>query len=326
MESSGNEKGVEATLEEYITYNAEYQVVICKKCKHCIKPPPGDKRHLKCFHQEWSLSVRKKILHHIAQLRLATPSEVVRPSPERLPISGLEIFDGWSCEECQYCCVSDINMQQHGKDMHKWVTAKGKRWRTAKVQTFFVGPSRSYFEVAKESDPTPEIQEHHSCAMQALLDDAERVDLEEAKQAAKMLDSQLAVDNTPWMRKTRWHRKFKEKNILAIAGYALKPGVEEGCLKMVWESGLRVFRRCKASISDWRDHEEDGDLTLCWLGSSQQNKMDPQPFSTYYESSTHDKYVAYWCRFLCYCLRLLHSDADHGFRFPDKEQQDLRNT
>lgn len=65
-----------------------------------------------------------------------------------------------------------------------------------------------------------------------------------------MLDGQLAVDNTPWMRKTRWHRKFAGKNILAIAANPLKPTAEEGCPKMVWESGVHVFRWCTASVPD----------------------------------------------------------------------------
>lgn len=324
MESSVNGKGVEVALEEYVDYNAQYRVVICKKCKHCIKPPPGDKRHLKCFHQEWSLSLRKKILQYIAQFHLATPSEVVLPRPKCPPILGLEVSNGWCCEECRYCCISDVNMQQHSKEMHKWIAAKGKRWKPARVQTFFVGPSRRYFEVMEASHPAPRVSECEFSAVRAILEEGERLDLEEAKQVAKMLDNQLAVDNTPWMRKTRWHRKFGGKNILAIAAYALKPSSEEGCLKVVWDSAFRVFGHCKSSISDWRDTEEDGDLILCWLSSPQRDKMNPQPFSIFYESSTHNKYVAYWCRLLCYCLRLLHSDADHGFQFSKTEEQNLR--
>ncbi|KAK4971943.1 hypothetical protein LTR66_011352 [Elasticomyces elasticus] len=80
----------------------------------------------------------------------------------------------------------------------------------------------------------------------------------------------------------------------------------------------------RGSISTCRDDEEDGDLVLGWLNSPHKEKFNPDPFSIYYETSIHEKYTAYWKRFTCYCLRLLHADDRHGHAFSAREQESLR--
>ena len=87
-------------------------------------------------------------------------------------------------------------MQQHSKEKHEWVVAKGKRWRAAKAQTLFHGPLRRYSEVTEEPNPTPENRHDEHPATQALLDEGERLNLEEAKHAAKIATDQHAVNNT----------------------------------------------------------------------------------------------------------------------------------
>lgn len=59
---------------------------------------------------------------------------------------------------------------------------------------------------------------------------------------------------------------------------------------LVWQSVHRVLERCRASIAAWHD-DEDGDVVLGWLSSPQTDKYNPEPFSTYYEKSTHAKYT-----------------------------------
>jgi len=216
-------------------------------------------------------------------------------------------------------------MQEHSREKHKWVKAQGDRWRPASVQTFFQGNKRKFFEVAEtRTQDTTKQSTSIEALIDALLKEGERQDQEEARQEARVDEEQLPVDDTPWMRKTRWARKFAGRDLRAVAALSEKPSKDEGSLKRVWNSVGRVFDRCRGSVSTWRDDEEDGDLVLGWLNSPQKEKFNPDPFIIYYETSTHEKYTAYWKRFICYCLRLLHADDRHGHAFSAREQESLQ--
>jgi hypothetical protein len=125
------------------------------------------------------------------------------------------------------------------------------------------------------------------------------------------------------MRKTRWARKFAGQDLRAIAALSEMPVKDEPLLKRVCESVDRVLSWCKSSISQWHNNKEDRDLVLSWLNSPQKEKFNPEPFSTYYEKSTHEKYSGYWKRLFCYCLRILHADDHHGHVFLEDERYRL---
>lgn len=76
-----------------------------------------------------------------------------------------------------------------------------------------------------------------------------------------------------------------------MAALCRKPTEDEGCLMAVWESVHRVLERCRMSIGDWRDQDEDGDVVLGWLYTSRMDKFNPHPSSVYYDASTHTKYA-----------------------------------
>ena len=307
-----------------ILHNEEYQVAICIACKQCMVPGKGTKRHLEGHYLDWPLSARKEIIDYCAQLQLARPEHVLRPDKTITPIPGLTVNAGWICSRCDYGCVSETKMLEHNKQSHSWTKAKGVQWRRASVQTLFGGPRRRYFEVAGPlSQAGTELTDFPS-AVNILLGEGERRDQEEAKEAARVGDDQLPIDNTPWMRKTRWARKFAGRDLLAVAALCRKPSKDEGSLMLVWQSVHRVLERCRASVSDWHDHEEDGDVVLGWLNSCQVDKFNPDPFSVYYEKSTHVKYTNWWAHGICYCLRLLHAEERHGHAYTAAEESALR--
>ena len=92
----------------------------------------------------------------------------------------------------------------------------------------------------------------------------------------------------------------------------------------MWGSAERVLARCRASVAQWHDEEADGDVVLSWLASPQMNRCSPRSFSACYEQATHQRYVATWARLLCYCLRLVHAEDQHGHVFSTCEEQALR--
>ena len=85
----------------------------------------------------------------------------------------------------------------------------------------------------------------------------------------------------------------------------------------------RVFQQCRQNVQDCFD---DGwTLLLSWLNSSKKDIYDPEPFSIYRFESTHKKYIDYWKRFFCYCLRILDEEDQHGAEFTDWQLESLQN-
>src|SRR2546430_14842417 len=71
-------------------------------------------------------------------------------------------------------------------------------------------------------------------------------------------------------------------------------------------------------------HEDGWHLLLSWLKSSKKDGYDPEPFSIYYEKSTHEKYIDYWKRFFCYCIPLMDGEDRHGMELTDGQLRGLR--
>ncbi len=307
-----------------ILHNKDHRVAICVACRQCVVPKDGVARHLKDHHRDWPLALRKDIVAYCASLSLAKPEEVQHPTNIQQPIEGLALQQGWKCEACEYCCISKDNITEHSKRSHKWTKRKGPQWRAAVVQTMFGGPRRRYFEVFRLDCLSEAGTGNLSGAIEQLLDEGKRLDREEQKSAARTGDEQLPTNNTPWMRKTRWARKFAGRDLLAVAAFCRKPDKDEGGVLLVWQSVHRVLERCRASVAAWHYDEEDGDVVLGWLSSPQTEKHNPEPFSTYYEKSTHVKYANWWAHGICYCLRVVLSDDRHGHIFSDQEEGALR--
>jgi hypothetical protein len=85
-----------------------------------------------------------------------------------------------------------------------------------------------------------------------------------------------------------------------------------------------VLERCRASVAAWRAEEEDGDVVLGWLNSARAESCNPQPFSVYYQASTHAIYAAQWARCLCYLLRLVYTEDRHGHALAAGDEAGLR--
>ena len=130
-----------------IAYAADYKVVICIPCGHCIKPPPYTIRHFKDMHSNWPLKIRKPLIKHIDELCLVEPESLMYSRQSVPPVPHLPIFDGWDCLRCEYSCVSEGTMQTHAKTAHQWLKGHGKVWNAARVQTFFSGSNRRFFKV-----------------------------------------------------------------------------------------------------------------------------------------------------------------------------------
>ena len=147
----------------------------------------------------------------------------------------------------------------------------------------------------------------------------EQRDAEKKRKLRIVKKDPQAVDKSPWMRRTAWLQEFGGKNMEVIARMGLAATGDEHGLLLVSSSVARVFERCVDGIADcWRRRWL---LLLFWLNSNEKDKPDSRPFMVEHEKSTVKRYVGYWQRFLCYCLRILGNEAEHGAGFLPRQRE-----
>lgn len=144
----------EKSCTEQIRYLPDFKALVCIPCGHCIKPPPHSKRHFSDMHSNWPIAKRKELLAYIETLCLVMPDRLTYPDRRTPAVPSLPVYDGWSCTQCIYCCVSEGTMQQHAKQVHSWQKSHVRCWSMARVQTMFSGPDRHFFQVALDMEVT----------------------------------------------------------------------------------------------------------------------------------------------------------------------------
>jgi len=80
------------SITEYILFNSEYSVIICRQCKCALAPGEGIKRHFQNLHLAISLQIRKEIVAYCETLTLLPPADVITPGIETGPVEGLELI------------------------------------------------------------------------------------------------------------------------------------------------------------------------------------------------------------------------------------------
>jgi hypothetical protein len=130
-------------MDQYVTYNAEYQVLICRQHGYCI-PPEGITRHLRRFHGAIALQTRQAIIDYSKTLDLLTPEEVATPTEIQQPVSGLRTIAGFRChyDGCTELRSTEVSIKQHCRETHEWKATVGELWSKQDFQTFFDGTLR----------------------------------------------------------------------------------------------------------------------------------------------------------------------------------------
>jgi hypothetical protein len=310
---------------ELLLYLPQYRVLTCQAnaCRYALRPS-GISDHLLTIHKTRA-KARKPYEEYAATFDVVGPEEVENPAAGGPVISQLSLQSGQVCRMCDYITTGKAYIKNHANEKHGWVKKDGQQWDVKPVQTFFTNNKTRYFIVAEPTDdtrhttPTDDVD----VMIKSLLEEQERKEREEDKESGKADEDLVKSDNTPWLRKCGWPGRFAGKDLQAIAGLGKKPTKEEGTLREICRSTDRVFGGCKKSIADC---QADGwDLLLSWLNSSKKDVYAPDPFSIYYEKSTHEKYIDYWKRFICYCLRLLDEENQHGTEFTQEQMQGLQD-
>ncbi|KAI9149013.1 Orsellinic acid/F9775 biosynthesis cluster protein D [Paramyrothecium foliicola] len=137
---------------ELLRYLAEYEVVVCIRCKYAIQPA-GIARHLKDIHHILR-AARHPYTAYAETLVLKDPDKVVPPqSPNRFPVPDLPVEQGWRCAApgCDYKCVSVKRMETHWPATHDRKGISKQDWIACPLQTFFRGNMLRYFTCQEAS-------------------------------------------------------------------------------------------------------------------------------------------------------------------------------
>ena len=83
-------------MDQYITYNEDFHVLICRQYKFAISPDWVE-RHFRQFHNTILLATHQEITQYAKSLNL-WPLQRVNSLPfPMVPIPDLNIISGWKC-------------------------------------------------------------------------------------------------------------------------------------------------------------------------------------------------------------------------------------
>jgi Orsellinic acid/F9775 biosynthesis cluster protein D len=127
-------------MEQYVIYNTEHRVLICKhhKCGIGIRT---FHKHLRAEHKYLSISIRKEILTYARGFSLCEPNEVPVFDAVIPPVHGLEIIDGYRCNYhgCEVLTGTVASMKRHSIEHGPTGWEGEAKYHAIKVQTFFRG-------------------------------------------------------------------------------------------------------------------------------------------------------------------------------------------
>jgi Orsellinic acid/F9775 biosynthesis cluster protein D len=131
------------TMNDYVTYNAKYKVLICRYHQFAI-PPDGILRHFRDMHKAIPITTRKAIADYSKTLDLATLNEVATPNEPVQPVQELTVIRGFQCRYggCSELRSTVTSMKQHCRETHGWAASTDVMWITQAFQTLFDGTRR----------------------------------------------------------------------------------------------------------------------------------------------------------------------------------------
>jgi Orsellinic acid/F9775 biosynthesis cluster protein D len=129
---------VMTTAEEYVIYNPQYKVLICREHGYAMKPSFIE-RHLRRIHKATPRSIRQSIIEYSNGLELIAPEDLETPRDTPAAIQGLDIKDSFQCINCSLLRERKRDIMDHCRHEHGWTKDQEDMWQGMKVQTFFQG-------------------------------------------------------------------------------------------------------------------------------------------------------------------------------------------
>ncbi|KAG6078868.1 hypothetical protein E4U15_004050 [Claviceps sp. LM218 group G6] len=322
----------EQILKDYtwLKYHKDLQILICEHHGYALRNPH---RHLEHDHPEVSKTELERIKPrlpgsfsppHLPRLSWPRKDEFRHgPSNPRAPIEGLTIHDGWSCHLCDMLTPSSKSMRMHYYDIHS-MRGQVSRKPTVKIQTLYTGAFEHYFCVSLRQD-----EEAEACPTgQADVIDwiKEQWDCDQSQELQKYETIEAGENATiDWLNRTGWAEHYSTvRDLTGLYTYSRMPTANDSA----------ELQRAVAAIDRmFFDRCIEGSKTLplmtrLMFASPHRNDADLEPFGPLLDKAKMDRYVSYWKRFICYCLRVLHLDEPtllkrQGFAFTKEQRASL---
>jgi superfamily II DNA or RNA helicase len=292
-----------------LRYIPECKVIVCGGgCQVAIR---GLDHHLLHAHG-LKRRAKKDVLTRFAGLELVDPIEVQTPPQGLLPIPELEVKQGYRCKDCPYLIANLSNIKQHCNECHDWRVTEEDRthWEPFKVQSFFKAHLTKFF-IVPDVDVGTDVED-------ATDDDKESRDLEALKRQReeglqrrreklkRFAEHAERNQVTPWLRKTHWAEHFTDKELVPIAKLSRMPERGEKELKRMCDLVSAMFEDCVSSMRELPDEWR------MWLRSPIPKEKGHMPLGRLQDKGSQERYIGYWKRFLCYCLRWARQEGEEG--------------
>jgi hypothetical protein len=133
-------------------------------------------------------------------------------------------------------------------------------------------------------------------------------------------DNTSLVTKTPWLRYTRWDKKFADQDMNELHTLTDPPEATISEEKLIWDMVGKSVKHCWEGYHDCLEREWD--LIPFWLRSVTLEKEDTKPFRTYIAPDTLSRYIGYWQSYILFCYRMF-SLKDTRVEFTTLQFQNL---
>ncbi|OLL24154.1 ATP-dependent DNA helicase tlh1, partial [Neolecta irregularis DAH-3] len=266
---------------------------------------------------------RTALLNEHIHLPLAEPKDVQTPMNGGKSIPHLTIHhNGLQCHGCEYLSTNQKSMKVHCNKEHKFFVTKNHPvyWNTIKLQTFFHTSGYTKYFIVDDQDNETEGNLQGEIFNEITKHWREQ-EIMQATEQNVLTDGTHKQDTNAWFQYTGWAEYFKNKNIIHISHMSRIPDREEVKLKLASKLMDDMFDQCIDILKTLPKE-------LCrWLRSTKKADPDMRPLAPLQDKTSQNRYVAYWKRFIYYCLRLVdEGDKEivlHGIHFDALQKNQL---
>ncbi|KAG9977930.1 hypothetical protein KCU98_g9749, partial [Aureobasidium melanogenum] len=323
---------IAAAMSNYV-YLAEYEVLICKEHGYAVR---GLDSHLRLVHTSYtsrSKKARAALRQHHSKRNMPDPSTVRLPEPEQPAIEYLcKPIPGYYCisnqqssdgerdaqgnastatdspGHCGFTTSDRTNIGKHCRNAHGWKSTDEDRqcWKDVYIQTFCKSSGKQNWFVVKTPD---QINRERACGGESLprakqiqfdgiRDDFQKLKEQWQKEQEILADKVEKCENTGWWNKTRWREHLKNCNLIHLSYASRLPERDEEALLKVAAVIEKMVERGVSGLSSMPEGLRR------WLRSAEMHKPDVRPLARLQNPESQERYVGYWKRMICYCLRV----------------------
>jgi hypothetical protein len=283
--------------------NQEHSVIICKICR-VIVLKKSLQRHLSTIHHRVKVSKDRLFLQELPNWN--TIPSIFLDSRNRStlrPVEGLDIFNGFRCPDCNFCCKKESSMKKHIKESACCFT-----YANANVQRVSAGLPLRYIAVSNPTvDATNSALGAISGRNEELIDFYSNARLLSSDDV-NTEDTRLLSGFDAEARWTEFLNRFEEDKVLSATGM---PKADDDFFFLKTLS-LLTFSTLHDLLRDVR-HE----VRALFVNEPGENMFRPLQ-----EFSSVQQYAALLCKLCAFSIRLtINPNLLPGFQYPEEISQ-----